>query len=169
MGGGIGPRRTPGFLIYDFLTGRESLILGVWAAPGARETFQKGGGLRPPPFWRVSGRPGPPRPPKSTIPGRSKNHIFRLGRPSSRISHGPFSIGPQVLDVPVGGTSTGQTHVGGCQRGVLAEGGLVIWWKICRFGVLGGPGRPRIPLKRKGALPPTFLKGFWAARGRPES
>ncbi len=38
--------------------GRKSAILGVWAAPGARETLPKGGGLRPPPFGRVSGAPG---------------------------------------------------------------------------------------------------------------
>ena len=42
------------------------------------ETSQKGGGLRPPPFWKVSRPPGPPRPPKSTISGRSKNHILKL-------------------------------------------------------------------------------------------
>ena len=31
-------------------TDRKSSILGVWAAPGGKETFQKGGGLRSPPF-----------------------------------------------------------------------------------------------------------------------
>jgi len=40
-------------LIYDFLTDRTSSILGVWAAPGGQETFQKGGGRRPPRFWKV--------------------------------------------------------------------------------------------------------------------
>jgi len=34
--------------------------------------------------------------------------------------------------------------------------------------VVGGPGRPRNRLKRLGAKLPTFLKGFWAARDRPE-
>ena len=36
--------------IYDFLTDRRLSILRVWAAPGGRETFQKGGGkvYRPP-------------------------------------------------------------------------------------------------------------------------
>ena len=43
---------------YEFLTDRKSSILGVWAAPGGRETFQKGGGRSPPPFWRVSRPPG---------------------------------------------------------------------------------------------------------------
>ena len=45
---------------------------------------------------------------------------------------------------------------------------LVIWRRICHFGVLGGPGRPRNPLKRRGAWPLAFLHGFWAARDRPE-
>jgi len=44
--------------MYDFLTDRKSSILGVWAAPDGRETFQKEGGLRPPPFWKVSRPPG---------------------------------------------------------------------------------------------------------------
>ena len=34
-----------GFYLHDFLTDRESSILGVWAAPG-------------PPFWTVSWQPG---------------------------------------------------------------------------------------------------------------
>jgi len=42
------------FLIYDFLTDRKSSIFGVRAAPGGRETFQKGGGLR---FGKVSRPP----------------------------------------------------------------------------------------------------------------
>ncbi len=48
---------------FCFFMGRKSVILGVWAAPGAPETLPKGGGLRPPPFARVSkgprGRPDP--------------------------------------------------------------------------------------------------------------
>ncbi len=32
---------------FYFLWGRKSAIFGVWAAPGALETLQKGGGLRP--------------------------------------------------------------------------------------------------------------------------
>jgi len=31
----------------DLLTDRKSSILGVWAAPGGRETLQKGGGVKP--------------------------------------------------------------------------------------------------------------------------
>ena len=55
-------RCTPG---CDFLTDRKSSILEVWAAPGSRETFQKnGGGLRPPPFWKVSRPPGAAQTPK---------------------------------------------------------------------------------------------------------
>ena len=52
--------------------------MGVWAAPGGRETLQKDGGLRPPHYFgRFPGRPGPPRPPKSTISGLSNNQIFK--------------------------------------------------------------------------------------------
>ena len=47
-----------GYKICELLKDRESVILGVWAAPGARETIPKGGGLGPPPFGRVSRAPG---------------------------------------------------------------------------------------------------------------
>ena len=50
-----------GYKILELLKGRRSIILGVWAAPGAPETLPKGGGLRPPPFARVPGAPGAPR------------------------------------------------------------------------------------------------------------
>ncbi len=43
---------------FQFFKDRNSVILGVWAAPGAPETLAKGGGLRPPPFARVSKSPG---------------------------------------------------------------------------------------------------------------
>ena len=55
---------TPVFLIYDFLADRRSSILGVRAAPGGRETFKKGGGRSPPPFWKVSRQPGAAQTPK---------------------------------------------------------------------------------------------------------
>ena len=55
---------TPGFLIYDFLTDRKSSIWGVLAAPGGRETLQKGWGRSPPPFWKVSRPPGAAQTPK---------------------------------------------------------------------------------------------------------
>jgi hypothetical protein len=42
----------------SFVKGWKSAILGVWAAPGARETLAKGWGRSPPPFGRVSGAPG---------------------------------------------------------------------------------------------------------------
>ena len=54
--GGLGPR---GELSFDYFhKDRKSLILGVWAAPGARETLPNGGGLRPQSFggvWRPIG------------------------------------------------------------------------------------------------------------------
>ncbi len=43
---------------FQFLKDRESVILGGWAALGIRDTIPLGGGLRPPPFARVSGAPG---------------------------------------------------------------------------------------------------------------
>ena len=54
----LGRRMYIWILIHDFLTDRKSSILGVWAAPGGREAFQKDGGLRPPPFWKFSRPPG---------------------------------------------------------------------------------------------------------------
>ena len=43
---------------FHFFKDRKSVILEVWAAPGALEALPKGGGLRPLPFARVSGAPG---------------------------------------------------------------------------------------------------------------
>ena len=61
-------RVTPGFLIQDFLTERKSSICEVWAAPGGRETFRKGGGLCFPTFLEgFRAARGRPDPPKSTI------------------------------------------------------------------------------------------------------
>ena len=51
-------QHTPDFLIHDFFTDRKSSIWGVWAAPGGRETLQKGGERSPPPFGKVSRPPG---------------------------------------------------------------------------------------------------------------
>ncbi len=51
---------------FQFFKDRKYVILGVWAAPGARETIPLGGGLRPPPFARVSGAPGAAQTPKMT-------------------------------------------------------------------------------------------------------
>ena len=57
-------RDTFGFLIHDFWAGRKSSIFGFWAAPGARETMQKCGGLRPPHFGMAFGAPGAAQTPK---------------------------------------------------------------------------------------------------------
>ena len=54
--------KNPG--VDDFLTDRKSSIWWVWAAPGGRETLQKGGGFRPPLFWKVSRPPGAAQTPK---------------------------------------------------------------------------------------------------------
>ncbi len=48
-----------GWKILEFVEDRKSVILGVWAAPGAPETL-----LRPPPFGRRSEAPGAAQAPK---------------------------------------------------------------------------------------------------------
>ncbi len=53
-----------GWKIMEVFKDWKSVILGVWAAPGAPETFAKGGGLRPPPFARASQAPGATQDPK---------------------------------------------------------------------------------------------------------
>ncbi len=50
-------------------------MLGVWAAPGASETLPKDGGLRPPPFVRVSGAPGAVKTPGAAKTPKSTYNI----------------------------------------------------------------------------------------------
>jgi hypothetical protein len=50
--------------ILEFVKDWESVILGVWVAPGAFETLQQGGGEAPHLLQGSPGRPGLPRPPK---------------------------------------------------------------------------------------------------------
>jgi len=71
-------KSTPGFLIYDFLAGRKSSILGCLGGPGRPGNVPNRWGAKPPTF--LEGFPaarGRPDPPKSTISGRSKNHILK--------------------------------------------------------------------------------------------
>ena len=76
-----------GFLIYDFLTDRKSSILGVWAAPGGRDSFQKDGGLRPPPFCKVSRPPGAAQTPKiDDLRSVKKSYIKTLGVSTDKTS-----------------------------------------------------------------------------------
>ncbi len=56
-----------------FLAGRNSSVSRVWAGPADPKTIPKGEGLRPPPH-RLELILGPPR---STISGRPKNHVFK--------------------------------------------------------------------------------------------
>ena len=67
---------------FKFVKGPKSVIWGVWAAPGAPETFPKGGGLRPPPFARVSGAIGAAQTPKMTD-FRSLKFVFIILQPSN--------------------------------------------------------------------------------------
>ncbi len=59
----------------------KSVILGVWVAPGAWETLQKGGGRSPSPFARVSAAPGAAQTPKM-IDCQSLNKILELFYPA---------------------------------------------------------------------------------------
>ncbi len=76
------PMERVGWMVLKSLKlfkGRESVMLGVWAAPGAPETLAQGGGRSPPPFGRVSGVPGPAQTPdphgfkKFIIPAENPN------------------------------------------------------------------------------------------------
>ncbi len=51
---------------FDLFSDRKSVILGIWAAPGALEILPKGGGRSAPPFGRVFGAPGAAQTPKVT-------------------------------------------------------------------------------------------------------
>jgi hypothetical protein len=55
-----------GYEIDQLFKDRKSVILGVWAAPGAPETLPKGRGRSPPPSGMVSGAPGAAQTPKMT-------------------------------------------------------------------------------------------------------
>ena len=49
-------------------------------APGGRKTFQTGGGLRPPPFWKVLRPPGAAQTPKiDDLRSVKKSYIKNLG------------------------------------------------------------------------------------------
>ncbi len=56
-----------------FVKGRKSVILRVWAAPGASETLPKGGGLRP---QLLEGSPGPPGPPRPSQMNDFRSLVF---------------------------------------------------------------------------------------------
>ena len=55
-----------GYKVLELVKDRKSVILAVWAAPGAPESLAKGKGRSPPPFGRVSGAPGAAQTPKMT-------------------------------------------------------------------------------------------------------
>ncbi len=63
LGWGLRGRTLRGSLIL--FKGRKSVILVVWAAPGAPGTLPQGGGLRPSAFARVAGPPGAAQTPQN--------------------------------------------------------------------------------------------------------
>ncbi len=62
---------------FQFFKDRKSVILGVWAAPGAPEALPKGGGLRPPFFGMLSRASGATQTSKMTD-FRSLNNLKNL-------------------------------------------------------------------------------------------
>ena len=102
------------------MTSRKSSIWGVWAAPGGRETFQKGGGLRPPPFCRVSRPPGAAQTPK--IDDRSKNHRLKTQVYAGRswdhcsVGLGPLEEPPRNPGAGDSGTEAGRFRTSGAQK-----------------------------------------------------
>jgi hypothetical protein len=71
---------TLGFLIHDFWAGRRSSIFGSGQPRGPGKPFKNMGGTAPHIFEWFLGPPGPPRPRKSTISGRPKNHVLKVTR-----------------------------------------------------------------------------------------
>jgi hypothetical protein len=64
------------FVIHDFGAGRQSSILGVWAAPAAPKTIPEGGGLRPPPFGLVVEAAGAAHSKPCVLRRRSPGNLF---------------------------------------------------------------------------------------------
>jgi len=119
------------------------------------------GGFAPPHlFGRYPGRPGPPRPPKSTISGRSTNHILKAqvcvrGWGSSRGAQ----VGGQPSGAQIGGTSRGHTS------GALGRGARWAHQPGAQVGGSGSAGRrhrggPGAPVW----LPEGRLAGFLGCR-----
>ena len=79
--------------LAGFVWGRKSVILGVWAAPGAQESIKKCGGEAPHIFEGFPGPPGPPRLPKWPIsdpdknPARLPSGTQLLGQVFARLAH----------------------------------------------------------------------------------
>ena len=103
--------------------------MGVWSAPGGRETLQKGGGRNPPPFGRVSRPPGTDQTPKIDD--------FRSGKKS-------YIKNPGVI-LPGGGARRGEIGDVRCPwvpEGSLAEKFGPVSWVL---GRKSHPGPPRSP------------------------
>ncbi len=62
---------------FKLFKGRKSVILGVWAAPGAPETHPKGGGASPPTFCKSLRGPRH-RPDPKMADFRSFKFVFKV-------------------------------------------------------------------------------------------
>jgi len=130
--------------------------LGVWAAPGGRETFQKGGGRSPPPFWKVSRWPGAAQTPQNPrFPVGQKNHtlktqMYSLGASTCCSSWAPLETGIP-LDAPERRTPSRE------EKPVIAKDGSreKIYTTTALAGVRPGPGR---------GAGVGFLCGFYQVR-----
>ena len=90
---------------FQFFKDRKSVILGVWVAPGARETIPLGGGLRPPPFGRVSMAPGAAQTPPNIGVFRS---LFFLNSIATQSAATCFRAGDRPSGPDFGRTATGK-------------------------------------------------------------
>jgi hypothetical protein len=101
---------------YKIFRDWKSAILEVWAAPGALEIIQKGGGEAPHLFGGSPRPPGSPRPQKSPAPNKNQNSLTKCSheyaslkvRPVHRLAHKPV-VQPArcVKAVPSGGLRPG--------------------------------------------------------------
>ena len=103
----------------------------------------------------VQGNPPYPRPDASGYRERPSggNGPRHEGRPQYVLRAAPNGKTPQIICL---------------HMGVALTGGARLRGKILDFRGLGGPERLGARSKRWGASPPTFLRGFPAARGRPD-
>ena len=112
-----------------------TLLFGVWAAPATRKPLPKVGHEAPHLLEGVSGPPGPPRPQKSTISGRPKNHVLKIvGHPRAEAT--PMMRRPARDLSSVGG--------GG------GSGGPFVW--------------PSATHKHPQTPPPPMMRGPWKGR-----
>ncbi len=124
--------------ILNLYKDRTSLISGVWAAPGVRETLPRGGGLRAPPFGRVSGAPGGrPDPQNERLPIlvqiQNSSHESYLGGAPNMPGQGPFEFPAWPPEFPPGS----RIRLPLRSRKHKTEITIVVPWCSCHGAMLG--------------------------------